>query len=47
MMERVRAAIFNMLFSHTPGSGFFRANARWLDLYAGTVRISLILPEMQ
>ena len=37
MMERVRAAIFNMLFSSTQGTGRFRPDARWLDLYAGTV----------
>lgn len=37
MMERVRSAIFDMLFANSPGVSAFPPGSRWLDLYAGTV----------
>lgn len=40
MMEKVRGALFSMLLAHTAGGSTFPGNARWLDLYAGTVRSS-------
>ncbi|KAK9824691.1 hypothetical protein WJX72_012442 [[Myrmecia] bisecta] len=41
MMEKVRGAVFDMLLSHAGGTGQFPANARWLDLFAGTGSVGI------
>eukprot|EP00210_Caulerpa_lentillifera_P004807 g4589.t1 len=41
MMERVRSAIFDMLFANLAGVGSFPSGSRWLDLYAGTGAVGL------
>lgn len=38
MMEKVRGALFSMLLTGTVGRSTFPKDARWLDLFAGTVR---------
>lgn len=35
MMEKVRAAVFDMLLAHTTGTNMLPAESRWLDLFAG------------
>ena len=37
MMEKVRGALFSMLLTGTVGRREFPAEARWLDLFSGTV----------
>lgn len=39
MMQKVKAALFNMLLAQCGGSGSLPAGTRWLDVYAGTVRL--------
>jgi hypothetical protein len=40
MMEKVRGALFSMLLSQS-GDARFPSGMRWLDLFAGTVRLSI------
>ena len=42
MMEKVRAALFDMLLSHSAaGTGTFPPDSTWLDLFAGTGSVGL------
>ncbi|GMH36301.1 hypothetical protein BSKO_04169 [Bryopsis sp. KO-2023] len=41
MMERVRAAVFDMLLSHSGSMGGFPTSTKWLDLFAGTGSVGL------
>lgn len=41
MMERVRAAVFDMILAHSGSMAGFPATTKWLDLYAGTGSVGL------